>query len=464
MITNISSNINAGGDLATISGVNTNIVGSNITSLGNAAITTGADLNILSAQDTSYKYSASWKKGSSTFGANSKSSSSENATTTNIASNINVGGDLNIGSQDNINIAASNLNSDQNINLIAKNEVNIESGQNTSESHSETSKKGSSVRKSAKDIDVKVGNVASNLSTNGDINIASGADTNIIASNLSGTNGNIIVGKYTDQNASSPTFGQEIINNDAKLTIKSGEDYHYKLHQETKLEKDKGAMLVGAVAAGTVAFFTAGAGAVAMAAAGGAMTGSQGQRGRTITNTQETTTQVSSNLNFTGDLNTQSSGDTVIKASNITADNATILTGKFRDQSTNQETIINPDAQLKLNSAFNTQENHTTVRKVVPNYVGIAAVSAGATYAGAKAEAALEGSSFAKSLGSLPENIPFIGGDILPQLGNFATSKIISSSAGQIDPLFNIRNKSSSSSYKQTETNTNLHFNNLITE
>jgi filamentous hemagglutinin len=524
--TNLSSNIEAAGNLTTNSAASTTIQGSNITASGNAAITTGADLNILSAQDTSYKYSASWKKGNSTFGANSKSSSSTSSTTTNVASNINIGGDLtlnatgtglakeqaaaditNIANQAtydsqlatyntklakqqeakdqlaagnnsrfknaqlkaianetltaptlitqiasaDINVVGSNLTAgtvttSSNLNLTAQGQVNILSGQNTSYINSESSKKGSTVRKSSTDIDYKITNVTSNLETNGDVNIASGRDTNIIASNLTGANGNIVVGKYVDQNAGSPTFNQEIINNDAKLTIKSGEDYHYKLHQETKLEKDKGAMVVGAVAAvAAVALAPAtGGGSLAYfaAAGGGALTGSQGQRGRTITNTQETTTQISSNLNFTNDLNTQSSGNTEITASNLKADNATILTGKFRDQSTNQETIINPDAQLKLNSAFNTQENNTVVKKVVPNYVGIAVVAGGAAYAGAYTEAK-SGSWF---------------------LGQVASSDIKFGAQLIGGSLFNIRSKSSYSNYKETEIKTDLHFNNLTTQ
>ena len=307
--------------------------------------------------------------------------------------------------------------------------------------------KGSSVRKSAKDIDVKVGNVASNLSTNGDINIASGTDTNIIASNLSGTNGNIIVGKYIDQNINSPTFNQEIINKDATLTIKSGEDLHHNYHEEMKLKTDSTAVVVGAVAAGTVAFFTAGAGLVLVgAAASGAATGAQGKKGKTTTTETTEITQIKSNLNFTNDLNTQSSGNTEITASNLSANNATILTGKFRDQNTGETTIINPDAQLKINSAFDMKETKTTVERVKPNYVGIAVVSGVKTY--------ISGELFGYD--------PSLPGIALT--GYSLKTDKSPEEKGMFDLVVNFRDKSSSSTYKRNEVKTNLNFNNLITQ
>ncbi|MCE3254507.1 MAG: hemolysin, partial [Rickettsiaceae bacterium] len=463
---NVASNIEIGGGLNLASGANTNIIGSNLNVADDLNVNTAGDLNILSAQDTSYKYSAIWKKGNSTFGSNSKSSSSTTSSTTNIASNINVGGDLTSNSQGNINILASNIASDKNITMVAGNEVNILSGQDINYAKSESSKKGATVRKSSIDIDYKITNIASNLLANGgDINISSGDNTNIIASNLSGENGNIIVGKYIDQNSSSPTFGLEMINDNAKLVIKSGEDYSYKYHYDMKIKTDSTAVVVGAVAAVAAvaaAPFTAGASMAvyAGAAAGGAATGAQGKKGKTTATEITEITQIKSNLNFTNDLNIQSSGDTEIKASNLSANNATILTGKFRDQNTGIEDIVNIDSQLKLESAFDSKKTETAVERVRPNYVGIAVVS-GAT--------ALISYALTTPVGSMGPQIPIIPSSIATPVGFGYTvysgaSNMNPNQKSLIDHLINIRSKDNSSNYKQNEIKTDLHFNNLITQ
>jgi hypothetical protein len=291
----------------------------------NITISAKDDVTIASAQDSYYHFSAGKTGRGKSFLNKSESTTqvSSDLTTTNngnIAINSGVNNTDTVGSdgaKGNLTITASNLTTRDddgnsanntgsgNITLAARNEVDIESALNTSYSESFSSKKGSSSFKSSKDVAIDAINVFSNISSNGNIQINSGSDTNITASNLSGTNGSILVGKYTDTNPLSATYGQQVINNDAKLTIASGQDYHYKYHEETKIKTDRAAMVVGAAAAIAVVVATGGTGAVAIASAGagGALTGAQGKRGRTLTNETTEIVQKSSNLNFTNDLN-----------------------------------------------------------------------------------------------------------------------------------------------------------------
>lgn len=343
-----------------------------------------------------------------------------------------------------------------NIVINASDSVNIASAVDSAYKMETSNKKGRTSQSSSKDIALDLVNISSNLSSLGDINIASGNNTKIIASNLSGTNGNILVGKHIDRNPLSATYGQEIINNDAKLTIKSGEDLHYVYHESTKIKTDSTAMVVGAVAAVAVVVATGGTGAVAIAgaAAGGGLTGAQGKKGKTTTSETAEITQKQSNLNFSNDLNIQSASDTTITASNLTADNATILTGKFRDQNTNIETAVNSDAKLTLNSALNTYDNKTKVEKVTPNYLGIAVVSAGSVYAGYKLNKYLT-----------TKGLPYVV-DTISVIGGISSSKNTNpqNSGGPLDFLYNIRTGQDYKIHQQNEINTNLNFNNLTLE
>ncbi len=272
---------------------------------------------------------------------------------------------------------------------------------------------------------------------------------------------------------SSPTFNQELINEDAKLTIKSAQDLHYKYRESTKIKTDGTAVIVGAVAAVAVTVATGGAGlALVAAAAGGAATGAQGKKGKTEKVETTIINQIQSNLTFSNNLNMQSASDTTITASNLTAEEATILTGKFKDQNTGNETIVNDDAKLNINSAFDSTKTDTTTTRVKPNYVGIAVVSAASTYAAYE---------FSNAISPVPEvgfgpqipSITFAGYAIpsalviaggLSYTGYSGNSNIDPNQRSLMDPLVNIRSKSSSSSYKELEIKTNLNFNNLITE
>jgi hypothetical protein len=199
---------------------------------------------------------------------------------------------------------------------------------------------------------------------------------------------------------------------------------------------------------------TGGTGAVAIAGAlaGGGLLGSQGKKGKTTTNETTEIMQVSSNLNFTNNLNIQSASNIDITASNLKAENGTILSGKFRDEGI--DISANNDAKLMINSAFNTYDNKTTVKKVTPNYVSIAAVSAASIYAGYKLNNYLTANGF-----------PYVV-DSISLIAGILSSKNINpkNSGGSLDFIYNIRTSQNYKIHQQTEINSNLNFNNLTIE
>jgi hypothetical protein len=197
---------------------------------------------------------------------------------------------------------------------------------------------------------------------------------------------------------------------------------------------------------------TGGAGlALVAAGAGGAATGMQGKKGKTSTEETTSIIQVSSILNFTNDLTVQSASDVTITASKLTANNATILTGKFRD-SLGAETITNTDAQLNINSAFDTYKQTSTVERVKPNYVGIAVVAGGSALAGNKLMTTVPANYqlYAKAAGAIYTGYS-VSENSDPDQKSF------------MDPMVNIRSKDSYSLTKETEIKSELNFNSLTT-
>ncbi len=493
--TNIESSVSSGGtlDLASLAS-DINIKGSSLTSADNLTLTAKNDVNITSAQDSTYSYSAGRTGKGKSYLNRSESTTQigSDLTTTNNGDISITSGYLNsdtigaTGSKGSISLIASNLttkDTDNNslnnsgsgdINLTAKEDINISSALDYKHTEVLSGKKTTWIKKSHGEEDITLTNVSSNISASGDaatgsnagdINLNSGNNTTITASNLAGENGNIIVGKYVD-----PTDSTTITYNpNALLTIKSGQDYHRHVTTDMKIKKDAGAVVVGAVAAVAVAYFTAGLGVGLIGAAGGgAMIGGQSERGRTMVNITNETTQKMSTLTFNSDLSTQSGSDTTITASKLSADNATILTGKFRD-SLGADTITDSSAKLNVNSAFNTYDNTTTIHQVKPNYVGVAVVAAASQLA---SQALANMVSPVNQFGMIGPQIPTI---IMPQLivggaslTTAAAAKIggdvASNSLGLIDPLFNLRSKDTYSTKSSTEIKTDLNFNNLITE
>jgi len=97
---------------------------------------------------------------------------------------------------------------------------------------------------------------------------------------------------------------------------------------------------------------------------------------------------------------------------------------------------------------------------VNPNNVGIAVVAGVSAYVA---------HALTTPVGSMGPQIPIVASNIATPVGIAYTaysgaSNVSPNQKSLMDPLVNIRSKSSSSNYKETEIKTDLHFNNLITE
>ena len=97
-----------------------------------------------------------------------------------------------------------------------------------------------------------------------------------------------------------------------------------------------------------------------------------------------------------------------------------------------------------------------------PNYAGIAVVAGVSGYVGGKVGFSVEGTKWAipVAVGGLG----YTGYSLYSNISPDPKSLTDSGKRSVMDPLINIRSESSSSSYKQTEIKTDLHFNNLITQ
>ena len=172
--------------------------------------------------------------------------------------------------------------------------------------------------------------------------------------------------------------------------------------------------------------------------------------------------QVSTDLNFTNNLNMQSASDTNIIASNLTADSATILTGKFRDGGS--DTITNTDSKLNINSADNITKTYNRTERVKPNYVGVAVVAAGGALAGQAI-----GSYLTSPVSAAGPVIPIASVGVVSGVGaGYAGTSValgISPESKSIfDPLINIRSSSESSFTSRSTVNSNINFNSLTTQ
>lgn len=473
-LTNVGSDVNTQGNLQVSTGRDTAILGSNVTTGENATVNTGTSGNggsftLASVQDTYHTDTWNKKKGGM-FGG-SKSSSSSVDQVTSVGSNFTSGGSLSVNAgtatsspasaKSSIVIAGSEAKSiNGDVSLAAKNNINIVSAENYSATSSSSSKKGATSKSFGNDHDQKWTQVSSNIkASNGTVNMMSGDDTNIIASNAGGKNGNILVGKYTD-----PLTLQTIYNKAAQLNIKSGQNVSDSYHEMTRIKTDSTAVVVGAVAAVAVTVASGGVGAVVLAgaAAGGGMVGAQGKKGDSVIERTTEVKQVASNLTFTSNLNIQSASNTNITSSNLSADSGTILTGKFRSgNDKSSEVVVNSDAKLNRNSAFDTT---TTIREstsVSPNYMGIALV------AGASAWLSYQISDyFTSPIGATGPQLPIISAGLANGIGIAALGSGIPNASPDHksllpDVLFNLRDKGSSSKTTQTEVKTNLNFRDL---
>ncbi len=375
--TNLESNITSGNSgsgtlelLATSdsttgssSSGNINITGSSLTSADNLTLTAANDINIKSAQDTTYSFSAG-------RAGRGKSYLNQSSSTTQIASNLTTtnNGDITItsgykntdtvGSDNafgNINIIASKLTTSDtdndssnnsgsgDVSLTARNEVNIASALDTFASKSLSSSKGYSVKKSSTDIKNTTTNVQSEISSNNDLTITSGSDTNITASNLSGNgSANITAGRYLDTDTSSSTYNTYLINDGANVNILNGVDTSYTYHNSTKQATGLNVrnLAITAVYIGAMAM-SGGVGTTLMVGTGVGATPFVVEQKNTSTSAGSyKETVVSSNLNFTNDLNVTSGKDLTVQGSNLTT-----TTGDIKLTSGNDINILSAAQQ-----------------------------------------------------------------------------------------------------------------------
>jgi len=348
--TNVSSNIDIGGNLVMSSGNDTNIIGSNVNVTGNASIQTGGDLNIESAENTYHYESYTKKKG--TF--SSKSSSTVIDSTTNVSSNINIGGNLNVNSDGSINLLASNMSSGKDMTLQADKNLNIISGQDT---YSRTDKSSSSKMVSSKmstNIHQTTTQVQSNLTAGGDLTTFSGDDTNIIASNLQSTSGavSLVAGQYLDSN------GEIAVNTDANINILSAYNttYDYSKTVKAGLKLNDIREIAKAMVVDTITnYYNLSTGLTAASVLS--------YETKTDADSTLTKTLVSSNINAENGINIQSSGDTTLLASKLKSQNGdiSISAGTVTDKDGN--VIKNDTASINILSGSNStmsDSEHTT--------------------------------------------------------------------------------------------------------
>jgi hypothetical protein len=247
----------------------------------------------------------------------------------NIASYINIAGDINmktIGLSNNsenkdssdINIIGSNINSMGNINLSARDTVNIVSAiDNYYKMINNYERKIMSSSSSIYINDV-ARNISSDLFAAGNIDISSGHNTNIISSNITGdNNGKINAGIYFDYNPASKTYGQNIINYDAKVNILNEKDIVNSYFQETKVKTRFGNQditLLKSIINGDIYRARSAISNIATTNNASDIIAKE----KIITdNGYKIETIVKSNINFTNNLSITSASDLIIRSSNL---------------------------------------------------------------------------------------------------------------------------------------------------
>ena len=225
--TNVSSELNATGDITTNSGNDTNIIASNLSGSGSGSITSGGNTNIFNGVDTSYSYSESTKtrtgllrqlpvygevisvlstvyspylslangltggnleKIEQVGGINYSKSNLGNSSTTEklVASNLDFSNNLTIGSSADLTVKASNLKTNSgDITLAANGDVNILSAAQTSTTNRNYHDKSDRAKERGNTDTTEIKNISSTITSGSDLTIASGNDTTIQSSKLS---------------------------------------------------------------------------------------------------------------------------------------------------------------------------------------------------------------------------------------------------------------------------------------
>ncbi|WP_285376094.1 hemagglutinin repeat-containing protein [Pseudomonas sp. lyk4-TYG-107] len=198
-ITQQSSVLNAGRDIALSAGNDLGIIASRIKAEEDVSLKAVQDITIASAQDESSTYNYRKKKGS--FGR-SKTSESATYDSTNVASVVESGRDLTVnaklsdkggvsleGGRD-LTVIGSQLKAGNNLVLGALNDISVLSGTDEHSDFSKTTKKGSfGLSKSGKSaVNTSSTQIASELQAGNDVVIASGKDVLVQASAVTAGN------------------------------------------------------------------------------------------------------------------------------------------------------------------------------------------------------------------------------------------------------------------------------------
>ncbi|PBP75056.1 hypothetical protein CCL15_04560 [Pseudomonas syringae] len=187
-VSQVSSNVTAGGSVALSAGADLSMIASRINAKDEAYLYAGNDVNVLAAQDTDYSYYSKTKKGS--WGKKS-TNMTESDSDVAIGSLIQSGQKATIVAVNDVNFEGSKANSDNGrLAVQAGHDVNLTAAQNSQYSATATSKSGgfglSTTSKMKSDASTQTSLSASTLSGNTTL-VRAGNDLVVSASNVIST-------------------------------------------------------------------------------------------------------------------------------------------------------------------------------------------------------------------------------------------------------------------------------------
>jgi len=309
--------LSSGGNLVLVAGNNINNIGSNITSTGASYLeATSGDINITTAalRDRTVLSGGSKKK--------AWTSTTDN--TSNIQSNITSGGDLDMAAiADSINIKGSNITAADNMNLVAKNDITIQSAQDTTYSFAagRTGRGKSYLNRSGSTTQIE-----SNLTTtnNGNITLTSGYEnTDTIGAEGSKGSIAIIASNLTTKDSDADSSNNTGSGN---LTLTAKEE-----------------LLISSALNNSYSYSIS------------------GKKGNTVKKTSmninDSETNVMSDITINGNFTSTSGSDTNIIASNISGQgSADIIAGKYVDSL--GATTINNNASVNIFNAVDSSYSY----------------------------------------------------------------------------------------------------------
>jgi filamentous hemagglutinin len=179
-----SSVISSGRDIAASAGNDLNLIASRISASNEAYLFAGDDLNIATAEDVDYDYYSKTKKGS--FGKK-KSTMSESETVLSVSSTLEAGSKLVVSAGQDVNLTGAKLSSDGTLLASAGRDINLLSAQDSYSQASASSKKSWNRSKSSSSEHTQTRLNSTELSAN-DIELKSSHDITLQAAALRAEN------------------------------------------------------------------------------------------------------------------------------------------------------------------------------------------------------------------------------------------------------------------------------------